>query len=88
MLADNYANLRDSLMASDGDPRNVGQRVVLPATYTGGPRWMLEKESDAMADVRRMGRPDFFITMTTNPKWTKVQKKGSFWEDESLPVHH
>ena len=35
---------------------------------------MHEKQSDAMAYVRRMGRPHFFITMTTNPKWTQVQE--------------
>ena len=35
---------------------------------------MHEKQSDAMAYVRRMGRPDFFITMTMNPKRTEVQE--------------
>jgi hypothetical protein len=74
LRADDYISLRDNLMASDGDPRNIGQRVVLPATYTGGPRWMHEKQSDAMAYVRRMGKPDFFLTMTTNPKWTEIQE--------------
>ena len=52
LLTDTYDNLRDSLMASDGYLRNVGQRVILPAKYTGGPRWMHEKQSDAMAYVR------------------------------------
>ena len=50
-------------LAADGDPRHVGQRVVLQATYTGGPRYMHEKQNDAMAYVRRMGRADFVITM-------------------------
>uniref|UniRef100_UPI0035901195 uncharacterized protein n=1 Tax=Myxine glutinosa TaxID=7769 RepID=UPI0035901195 len=74
LRADDYVSLRDSLFAGDGDPHNVGQSVVLPATYTGGPRWMHEKQSDAMAYVRRFGKPDFFITMTTNPKWTEIQE--------------
>ncbi len=47
--------------------------MILPATYTGGPRWMHEKQSDAMAYVRRYGRPDYFITMTTNPKWPEIR---------------
>ena len=45
---------------------------MLPATYTGGPRYMFERQSDAMAYVRRMGRADLFITFTTNPKWTEI----------------
>jgi len=73
LRADDYGTLRDSLVASDGDPRNVGQRVVLPSTYTGGPRWMHERQSDAMAYVRRMGRPELFITVTTNPKWPEIR---------------
>ena len=72
LRADNYANLHDNLVANDGDPRNVGQRIVLPATFTGGPRWMHARQADAMAYVRRMGRPEYFITMTTNPKWQEI----------------
>ena len=72
LRADNYTSLHDNLVINDGDPQNVGQRVVLPATYTGGPRWMHARQADAMAYVRRMGRPDLFITMTTNPKWEEI----------------
>ena len=72
LRADNYANLHDNLILNDGDPRNVGQRVILPATFTGGPRWMHAKQADAMAYVRRFGCPDYFITMTCNPKWKEI----------------
>ncbi len=58
LRADSYTFLRDHIMLSDGDSCNVGQKVILPATYTGEPRWMHEKLSDAMAYVRRYGRPD------------------------------
>ena len=33
---------------------------------------MFERQRDAMADVRNLGRPDLFITVTTNPKWTEI----------------
>ena len=72
LRADNYMSLRDSLLSGDGDPRQVGQRVVLPATYTGGPKYMHEKQRHAMAYVRRMGRADLFITMTCNPNWPEI----------------
>ncbi|KAG7159266.1 putative Helitron helicase-like domain-containing protein 3 [Homarus americanus] len=52
LRAENYSDLRDSLLAADGDPNQVGRRIVLPATYTGGPRYLHEKRSDAMAFVR------------------------------------
>ena len=41
-------------------------------SYIGGPRWMHERQADAMAYVRRMGKPDLLITMTTNPKWEEI----------------
>ena len=37
LRADNYKELHGAIVAGDGDPRNVGQKVVLPATFTRGP---------------------------------------------------
>ena len=73
LRADSYSTLRDSLVSGDGDPSNVGQRVILPATFTAGPRYMYERTRDALCYVREYGRPDLFITFTTNPKWTEIQ---------------
>ena len=61
-----------TLLVTDGDTNNVGQLVVLPATFHGGPRYMHERQMDAMAYIRKYGRPDLFVTMTTNPKWDEV----------------
>ena len=30
---------------------------------------------DAMAIVRNFGKPDFFVTMTCNPKWAEIRRK-------------
>ena len=49
LRADNYKELHDAIVTGDGDPRNVGQKVVLPATFTGGPRYMCERQQDAMS---------------------------------------
>lgn len=72
LRADNYQDLRDALSANDGDPNNVGQRIILPSSFTGGPRYMFEKQSDAMAFVRKFGCADLFITMTCNPSWKEI----------------
>ena len=33
---------------------------------------MYERQQDDMAYVRKLGRPDLFITVTTNPKLTEI----------------
>lgn len=71
LRAEQYIHLRDAI-ANDGNVANIGQMVILPATYTGSPRHMHEYAQDAMTYVRRYGRPDLFITFTCNPKWSEI----------------
>ncbi|XP_078740017.1 uncharacterized protein LOC144953327 [Lampetra fluviatilis] len=59
---------------ADADPTQIGRRVVLPATFTGSPRHMHKYAQDAMAYVRKYGRPDPFVTFTCNPKWEEIQR--------------
>ena len=73
LRADCYRDLRDAILDSDGDPSNVGHRVILPSTFTGGPRYMHECQQDAMTYVRKYGHPDLFITTTTNPNWPEIK---------------
>ena len=68
LRADSYRDLWETIVNQDGDPRNVGQKVVLPAIFCRGPRYMFERQQDAMAYVRSFGRPDLFITVTIDPK--------------------
>lgn len=51
----------------------VGNLVILPSTFTGGPRYMREKYLDAMTIVKRFGRPVYFITFTCNPQWQEIK---------------
>ena len=46
---------------------------MLASSFTGGPRWFNAKYEDAMALVREFGKPDLFVTMTTNPEWPEIQ---------------
>ena len=64
-----------AIHATDGDLNNIGKKVVLPSSYTGGPRYMWKKTQDAMTYVRNYGPPDLFITFTTNPKWDEIKKE-------------
>ncbi|CAE1253268.1 unnamed protein product [Acanthosepion pharaonis] len=69
-----YIHLRDALR-NDADPRNMGKMCILPATFTGSPRYMHARTQDAMTYVRKYGRPDLFITFTCNPKWYAIAKE-------------
>ena len=65
--------LQDQLR-SDNFQRS-GTSVILPASFTGGPRFMKKLYQDAMAVVRVMGRPTYFITMTCNPAWPEIERE-------------
>ncbi|GBP25926.1 Pheromone-binding protein [Eumeta japonica] len=74
LRAEEYIHLRDALN-QDGnvDPSNIGQRVILPYSFTGSPRYLHEKTQDAMTYVRNYGRPDLFVTFTCNPEWPEIK---------------
>ncbi|GBP31765.1 Alpha-(1,6)-fucosyltransferase [Eumeta japonica] len=73
LRAEEYIHLRDALN-QDGnvDPSNIGQRVILPSSFTGSPRYLHENQ-DAMTYVRNYGRPDLFVTFTCNPEWPEIK---------------
>ena len=77
LRAEVYQVLADMIEARDGNERhmgiNAGQRVILPSSFTGGPRYMMQLYQDAMAIVRSKGKPDLFITFTCNPQWKEIQ---------------
>ena len=54
---------------------DIGRRVILPSSYIGSPRFMVQKYQDAMAIVREFGKPDLFITFTCDPKWDEIQNE-------------
>ncbi|KAF8087130.1 hypothetical protein N665_0598s0014 [Sinapis alba] len=51
-----------------------GKEYMIPATFTGGPRYMKNKYLDAMAICKHFGFPDLFITFTCNPKWPEITR--------------
>jgi hypothetical protein len=73
--ADLYQGLVDSLHAGEGRSEAIGKRTVMPSSFIGGPRDMRRRYMDAMALVRRFGKPDIFLTMTCNPKWDEITRE-------------
>ena len=68
LRADSYKELWDALVNNDGNAQNVGQKVILPSTYCGGPRYMFERQQNAMAYVRKNVRPSLFCNSYNKPK--------------------
>lgn len=59
--------------ATTGDQAGK-QRVVLPSSYTGGPRFMKQLYQDTIALSTKFGRPDLFTTFTCNPNWKEIKE--------------
>ncbi|CAN0273274.1 unnamed protein product, partial [Scytosiphon promiscuus] len=67
-----YSGLADALRVGD-NAGDFGRRVVLASTFVGGPRYMVQQYQDAMAIVRKYGKPDLFVTFTCNPAWPEIK---------------
>ncbi|RYR24914.1 hypothetical protein Ahy_B02g058502 [Arachis hypogaea] len=59
----------------DVDAARLGKRIILPSTFTGGPRYMMNNCKDAFAICRYAGYPSYFITMTCNPEWDEIKRE-------------
>lgn len=42
LRVENYIHLRDAMCRADSEVSDMGQMVVLPSSFTGGPRYMHE----------------------------------------------
>ncbi|KAL8265685.1 hypothetical protein R6Q59_003029, partial [Mikania micrantha] len=70
--ADLYQGIVDCVNAGEVNANRVGHRIVLPASFIGGPRDMRRRYLDAMCLVQDDGKPDLFLTMTCNPRWPEI----------------
>ncbi|XP_015116448.1 uncharacterized protein LOC107040743 [Diachasma alloeum] len=75
LRSDTYQGLREHLQRrADEAHGRVGKMVILPSSFVGSPRNMMQHYQDAMAIVRKFGKSDLFITMTCNPNWREIQE--------------
>lgn len=47
--------------------------TILPSSFIGGPRNMLQDYQDAMQIVLKKGRPHIFLTMTPNTRCREIE---------------
>lgn len=70
----------DVVDRGDRDASNVGKRIILPASFTAGPRYLMQNYQDAMAVCKEYGYPDLFITFTCSAKWPEILEALKFIE--------
>ena len=63
----------DAITRGDRDASDIGSRIILPASFTGGPRYMYSHYLDALAICRVHGNPSFFVTFTCNVRWPEIE---------------
>jgi hypothetical protein len=69
--------MEDALTMNDNhvDLNQIGERVILPSSYLGGPRDMHQRYLDGMAIARHFKKIDIFLTMTANPNWPELKRE-------------
>jgi hypothetical protein len=72
LRSDMYKGLTEAILRGETDPSSQGKRVILPSSFTGGARYMVQNYQDAMTICKWAGYPDLFITFTCNPKWPEI----------------
>ncbi|GJV25428.1 DNA helicase [Tanacetum coccineum] len=71
---DYLLGLYDAISQGDREGIQSGSMVMLPRTFTGGPRYMYSYYLDALTICRALGNPQFFITFTCNVKWPEIKR--------------
>lgn len=74
LRSDSYDSIKQSENKGKVDMNDQGLRFILPASFTGSPRYMKNCYLDAMAICKHYGFPTLFITYTCNPKWPEITR--------------
>ena len=72
MRSEIFKGIRDSVSRGDLEASAIGKRIILPASFTVGPRYLFQNYQVAMAICRYYGYPDLFITFTCNARWPEL----------------
>ena len=75
LRANLYLGLVDSMHSGEGSAKNVIRRTILSSSFIGGPHDMRHQYMDVMALVQKYGKPDIFLTMTSNSNWDEIKNK-------------
>ncbi|KAL7145491.1 hypothetical protein ABFS83_07G088000 [Erythranthe nasuta] len=74
LRVDMYKGIEEIFFKGDTKGKNVGQRIIIPGSFTAGPRYMFNNFVDALQICNWIGFPTLFITITCNPQWPEIQR--------------
>lgn len=74
LRSETYDTIKKAISKGKYDMSKQGRRVIIPSSYTGGTRYLLQHYLDAMTTCKYMGFPDLFLTFTCNPKWPEITR--------------
>ncbi|XP_021995534.1 uncharacterized protein LOC110892691 [Helianthus annuus] len=74
LRAQSLKNLNATVESGENNASSCGKPILLPSSFTGGSRYMMQKYLDAMAICKSVGYPDLFITVTCNPNWPEIYR--------------
>jgi hypothetical protein len=72
--ADLYQGLQDAITIGDNIVVAIGQRIILPFFFIGGPYHMVQNYQDTMVICKWACYLDAFNTFTCNPQWPKIKR--------------
>ncbi|GJU32508.1 DNA helicase [Tanacetum coccineum] len=72
--SDYLSGLYDAISRGERDGYEVGGRIILPMSFTGGPRYMYANYLDALAICRKLGNPQFFVKFTCNVNGPEIKR--------------
>jgi hypothetical protein len=67
-----YNSLSNSVSNGIRSGSSVGQRIILPASFTRSPRYLYQKYEDCIGICWKFGCPDLFVTFTSNSAWAEI----------------
>lgn len=71
LRVENIQGIFDAIDRGCTEGSEMGKKTILPSSFTGGRRYMIQNYHDAIAICRVHG-PNFFVTFTCNSKWPKI----------------
>lgn len=78
-----FQGVQDAHQRGDLDTSTIGHRIIVASSFTGGFRYMAQLFQDAMAIVRKLSKPDYFVTFTCNPNWPEVKAELELGQSSS-----
>ncbi|XP_072087265.1 uncharacterized protein [Arachis hypogaea] len=68
-----YRGIKEAVLSGETTSSSHGKRIILPSSFTRGPRYIIQNYQDAMAICNVVGYPDLFTIFTCNSKWPEVE---------------